>query len=122
MSKKKKWLGACAFGLYILTWLYGPADHARELTNRAQRLWSEAAATNERMRAPSVPGEDIDVIEIFKDGPRASVDWCIPILPCVMLANSGYSIGPVYGRGGVKIILFYGVGSLELVTLFGWLS
>jgi hypothetical protein len=46
----------------------------------------------------------------------------VPVLPGILLANSDSSHGPLRGRGGVKIILYFGAGSTELCMLWGWLS
>ncbi len=67
-------------------------------------------------------GETYCPIQILSDGPNTSVAWCFPVVPGVLIANSSYVIGPLYGRGGVKVVIFYGFGSFELVTVSGWVS
>jgi hypothetical protein len=49
------------------------------------------------------------------------VSWCVPILPGVLLANSHYVVGPLYGKGGYKLVFYYGWDSREVV-LAGWMS
>jgi hypothetical protein len=59
---------------------------------------------------------------VHEKGPIFGVDWCVPLLPGVLLADSYYSVGPLYARGGVKIVVWYGVGSLEGPLIWGWLT
>lgn len=61
-------------------------------------------------------------IGLHPGGPRYGVSWCFPVLPGVLLADSHYTLGPLGGRGGVKVVLYYGVGSTGLCTLWCWLS
>ncbi len=50
------------------------------------------------------------------------MDWCFPLLPGVLITNSWYQCGPLFGKGGVKLVLYYGVGSMEILTMNGWIS
>jgi hypothetical protein len=61
--------------------------------------------------------EDQLATHIHPDGPSSNVDWCFPVLPGILLTESGYSIGPRCGTEGVKIIYFYGFGCVELVKI-----
>lgn len=67
-----------------------------------------------------VPSENVP--HIFKGGPATGVDWCFPLLPGILITNSWYQCGPLFGKGGVKLVLYYGVGSLEILALNGWIS
>ncbi len=115
---RKKWLLiGSAIALYVLTWLLGPAGHARELQEQAQRLWSEADASN-RFMSEFGGG----YYQLIPNGPHTKVNWCVPVLPGLMLANSEYHIARLYGAGGYKLVLFYGYGTVELGTVVGWIS
>lgn len=104
--------------LYLLTWIYGPAEHARELKDRASRLWAVADLTNRSDIESGFEG----TYELVPGGPRTNVNWCVPVMPGLMLANSEYHIARLYATGGYKVVLFYGFGSIELVTVIGWIS
>jgi prepilin-type processing-associated H-X9-DG protein len=83
--------------LHALTWAGGCLTHSRELDSRARRIY---AAAPKGYRSES--------------GPATGITWCIPLLPGVLLANSWYVVGPSWGEGGVKIVLYYGFGAKEL--------
>jgi hypothetical protein len=115
--------------LYAVTWAGGWISHSREIRSRARRMYADAqkydreiADTHQKAGlslhdAPS---------RLNKDGPSADVNWCIPLLPGVLLADSWYVIGPRWGEGGGKIVLYYGFGSRELnyrlCRPWGWQS
>lgn len=75
--------------LYAVTWIGGWITHARDL---------DACAARDK-------------------GFNAGIAWCFPILPGILVADSGYTIGPKHANDGVKVVLFYGFGSVELVRL-----
>jgi hypothetical protein len=121
---RRKWLIAIAvFAAYLATWIGGWQSHSKELEARAQRYWMEASAKNSEMtRIARGYGQEYEPIELSEGGARAHVDWCVPVLPGVLIADSSYIVGPLYGRGGYKVVVFYGLGSAELFTLSGWIS
>jgi hypothetical protein len=62
-----------------------------------------------------------DLIELRQGGPATKVKWSFPLLPGVLVTDSWYSIGPLWAEGGVKLVFYYGIDSVEL-TLFGWIT
>jgi len=122
--RKREWLLVTVLsGCYLATWIGGWVSHAREIETRAWRTWNDATSRNremERLAAASQPHHG--PIELCKGGPHTGVGWCFPILPGVLVADSYYTVGPLWAAGGVKLVLFYGFGSTELVTIFGWVS
>ncbi|MBN2446588.1 MAG: hypothetical protein JXO22_07680 [Phycisphaerae bacterium] len=109
--------------LYGATCVGGWVSHAKELDDRAERLWralhqadTELAATAAKLGGP-VPRANAR-----RNGPCAGVDWCFPLLPGVLIADSYYVTGRLSGEGGVKIIVYWRLGSRELTTLWGWIS
>jgi hypothetical protein len=60
---------------------------------------------------------DVDARAKRVKGYSAHVDWCFPVLPGLLVADSGYTIGPKHADDGIKIVLFYGIGSVEIVRL-----
>lgn len=122
---KRKIIAGVAI-LYALTWMGGWITHSRELQASAWQMYADAKK------------QDREMAELFqkeghglyyapdhlssKNGPSAKVNWCVPILPGVLLANSYYVIGPLWGKGGVKIVLYYVFGAKELVYISRWVS
>lgn len=110
--------------LYAITWVGGWISHQRSLLAHARHLYEEAQSS-EREEAVHYKqeGSMYQPRRITRDGgPIASVSWCFPVLPGVLLADSHYVVGPLYGRGGISIILYYGVGSYQLGPIGGWIS
>jgi hypothetical protein len=87
-------------------------------------LWSEANERNTKYaQRAAKTGEYFLPVELRAGGPWAEVHWCVPILPGLLIADSDYAIGRLYGRGGIKLVLFYGNGSKELCFISsGWSS
>jgi hypothetical protein len=55
-------------------------------------------------------------------GPEAGVNWAVPLLPGVLLADSSEVFGPLNGHGGAKVLLYYAGGTIVVCELWGWLS
>ena len=103
--------------LYGLTWVGGYYTHKRALSGFAQRLYVEAQDL-ERKQAALRGGS-----RITRDGgPFTRINWCVPVLPGILLADSEYTIGPRYGQGGLSILVYYGVGCLQFGPIIGWIS
>ncbi len=109
--------------LYLLTWIGGYYSHSATLKRETQKLYDAAKqrdaeiadiAAKERSEAPRP--------QVHKDGPVSKVEWCFPVLPGILLADSYYVVGPLYGRGGVKIVVYYGFGSWATEPIWGWIS
>ena len=67
-----------------------------------------------------VTGEDGRIAGLCttRGGPTSHVYWCFPLLPGVLLVDSDYCVGPMYAGGGVKVVLYYGIGSTEALHIF----
>lgn len=115
------WLVIAA--LYGLTWIGGSIFHQRMLAAQAQQLYDKARArelevAEWNMREGSTPPR-----RVTRDGgPIAKVKWCLPILPGVLVVDSYYVIGPLFGKGGVSLVIYYGLGSREFLPIWGWRS
>jgi hypothetical protein len=109
--KRRFWLRAgFLLVLYLVTWVGGWAAHAWDLEAEAQRIWAEL--NRQRFLA--------DFTVLREGGPRTHVDWCFPVLPGLLVAKSWYSVSPGSERGGVKLVLFFGIGSAELMEIYRW--
>ena len=117
-SRKRKPM--IVFGVMIAafawTWLAGPGRYARDLEDRARRTWKAGLEMEEQIHQKEaeegLPSRKI----VFPGGPYTEVRWCYPILPFVLLADSRYSIGPLWGKTGVKIVIFYGFSTADFDT------
>jgi hypothetical protein len=89
MSRRKWRIAVVLLLLYVVTWVGGWITHAQEVHAQAKR----------------------------EHGYCAHVDWCFPVLPGFLVADSGYTIGLKHADDGIKIVLFYGIGSVEIVRL-----
>ncbi|MBT3200541.1 MAG: hypothetical protein HN350_11550 [Phycisphaerales bacterium] len=109
--------------LYVLTWMGGSYSHSKDIELEAERVYSTARKSltliNEKRVEEGLPPEELRLRE---GGPITRVNWSIPILPCVLLANSDMTIGPLHGEGGIRIVLYYGFGSWYSGVIFGWRS
>jgi hypothetical protein len=112
---RSRWTWLVVIALYAVTWVGGWISHARQLREETESSWKYLKARF-GTETESLPLSRY----VHKDGPRYYVSWCLPILPGLLLADSGESIGPLSGHGGLKLVLYYGVGSSELAMLCGW--
>lgn len=87
-----------------------------------QRAEAEKAKFLEWQRQGLVPADEVYSTELLAGGPKSAVNWCLPILPAVLLADSEYVVGPLYGSGSAKIVFYFGSGSVTLLELWGWRS
>jgi len=72
-------------------------------------------------KAAQVSPDEIHKPELLKEGPIVKINWCVPFLPFVLIADSEYCIGPLWARGGTKIIIWYILGSTT-ISLSNWVS
>jgi hypothetical protein len=111
--------------LYVITWIGGVADHARELDADTRARYRRAADGEEAewafQRAMHGGGKTFSSA-LRPGGPISGVNWSVPILPGVLLVDSYYSLGPNYSQGHAKIVLYYGLGTVTVCKLWGWLT
>ena len=124
MNKKNKTLFLLAI-LYAITWVGGWITYEIDIKATANKNYIAAQKGYQKMMEFSKElglrvNDTID--HLHKNGPKAGVDFCFPILPCVLLADSYSSIGPRNGESGVKIVLYYGLGTKELFSIWGSIS
>jgi hypothetical protein len=109
--------------LYLVTWIGGWVSHSAALKRDAQRRYEAAQKSDAEYAALAAKeGQPPSRPQAGKTGPHTDVSWCFPILPGVLIADSYYVVGPLYGRGGIKVVIFYGFGSLASEPLWGWIS
>ena len=110
--------------LYAITWVGGCVSHQRSLSAHARHLYQEAQLQErEEVASYKQEGSNYQPRRITRDGgPIARVNWCFPPLPGILVADSYYVVGPLYGRGGVSIIVYYGFGCCQLGPIWGWIS
>jgi hypothetical protein len=122
MTVRKKLTVALIGVLYLVTWVGGWIQHSHDLE---RATWSNYRAieklNTERIEYAKESRTEPFLVKLFEGGPVARVNWCIPLLPGVLLADSDSVPGPLGGYGGPKFVLYYGFGSTELFW-FGWIS
>lgn len=110
-------------GAYAGTWRGGRPAHERQLARDADRLYLHSQAREQALARDLEQGGRHPLERMTRDGgPKTGVDWCQPILPGVLVADSYYIIGPLHGRGGINLIVYYGFGCVQIGPIFGWIS
>jgi hypothetical protein len=122
MRQRKWFLPLLILGLYAVTWVGGWITHAHDLEASALDQYRWVQQRNAERAANSTDAEPPVLLELHKGGPSTGVNWCVPLLPGILLADSYSSIGPLGGNGGGKIVLYYGTGTVVLCNLWGWMS
>ena len=110
--------------LYAGTWVGGWHSHATQLQSSAQKLYHEAreeeASKKAFWREKGFSESPESVIR--PQGPKTDISWSLPILPGILIADSSFSIGPLWGEGGIKIVIYYGFGSFAIGPIWGWMA
>ncbi len=121
MSKRKRTIAIVILSLYAFTWSGGWIAHSRDLGQRTsafhEMLKRRTIEKYEEARARGANEEEFARIRVFghsEEGPWWRVNWCVPLLPGILLADSESASGPLCGGGTREIVLFYGFGSMEL--------
>ena len=109
--------------LYAVTWVGGYYTHKRGLARYAQRLYTEAQVFEREQTEFNIQEGIATPRRITLDGgPFTKVKWCFPVLPGILLTDSYYVVGPLFARGGISVLLYYGLGCLQLGPIWGWIS
>lgn len=122
MKRRSRFIVAIVVA-YLITWVGGWFAHQREMSVLARQLYKSAEASNAKELEWEREGlEEAMPIKLLPNGPKAGMNWCFPLLPGVLVVDCSYVVGPLFGKGTTKIVLFYGFGSITLVELWGWIS
>ncbi len=109
--------------LYLFTWVGGWIVASRQIKSEATAIYEKGLKVYfERVLYYEKRGSITHRLPYNPAGPTASVKWCVPLLPGILLMDSGYCIGPLWAKSGTKIVFFYGFGCIELVYLYTWFS
>jgi hypothetical protein len=113
----------CLIPLYLLTWIGGYLSHSASLKRETETLYDRVKQVDDEYTASAAKeGREAPRPILSKNGPVSKVEWCFPVLPGVHIADSYYVVGPLYGRGGIKIVIYYGFGSWAIGPIWGWIS
>jgi hypothetical protein len=120
MSRRRKYvLGAVGIALYGATWVGGPPTYVRNFNSEVEDQYMAAQRFLERLPADSRLRES----HALRNGaPEAVVRWCVAVLPGVLLAHSSYSVAQLNGRVGMRLVLYYGFGTVVLCDMWEWIS
>jgi len=106
---------------YLATWLGGWRAYAAQLQASAKVRYGEAEAIFTQ-DYPAQRNEDRPIFaQLRAGGPATGVYWAFPLLPGVLLVEDYENLGPLNQRGGVKVLLYYGAGTVVLAN-FGWIT
>jgi len=109
--------------LYIITWVGGYYGHSATLKRETEIRYENAKKADlEYAALAAKEGAKPLRPQVSKNGPISKVEWCVPVLPGILIADSYYVVGPLYGRGGVKIVVYYGFGSWASEPIWGWIT
>lgn len=108
--------------LYLATWVGGWKSHAEQMKETAEAKYKAIELSNQQLaeedREFGIQQRPIPL----HSRPHWGVSWCVPLLPGVLLTDSYFSVSPMGGRGGVKVVIYYGFNSTELCMLWGWIA
>jgi|SRR5579862_4027918 len=118
----------CLIPLYVITGIGGYYSHSATLRRETQSIY-DRAKERDHVDADIAAKMGIKPRQprVFETGPTdlkplCKVNWCVPVLPGVLFANSYYQVGPLFGKGGFKIVIYYGFGSWAIGPIWGWIS
>lgn len=119
-------LSLCVVALYVLTGIGGWQTYVRYMQAQSEEGYAHylqwVQRCNEKRAETDIAPEEP---QPRRDGPHPFVRWCVPILPGVLMAKSGFtgtgreSDGErtFYENGGMRIVLYWGVGASEVLYL-----
>jgi hypothetical protein len=123
MKRRRRIVWAVVLLLYAVTWVGGWITHAHDLQASARAGYQRVQEYQSEWTASKPAGKELPIyLRLLEGGPATGVKWCVPLLPGVLLADSLSSLGPLLGHGGGKIVLYYGVGSVVVCDLWGWMA
>jgi hypothetical protein len=109
--------------LYVVTGIGGSLCHSRDLEASAWENYRELERRNAAaLAAARAEGDEPFLMELYEGGPVTGVNWCVPVLPGILLVDSYSACGPMGGRGTAKVVAYYGTGSMIVCELWGWMS
>jgi hypothetical protein len=110
MRKLRRWLAVILL-LYLIAWVGGWITHALTWQAQLQATWRSNKRYHEKKEELARQWGSEEYLQIVKedraarlwpDGPIASVDWCLPLLPGVLLSSTHAEVGPLAGGGNVQ--------------------
>jgi hypothetical protein len=129
---RRRWLLAIIVALlYLATWVGGWITHARQWKAQEQALWErgeqrvrEKEEMALKLGGPAVAAEvkEYNKMTHWPDGPKGGVNWCVPLLPGVLLSSTELSVGPLAGCGDLNLVVYYGFGAAIVGSMRTWLA
>jgi hypothetical protein len=97
--------------LYVATWVGGPRAYRRDFEKFAAEAHRRAVEMDkdwERAKISAAGGMHPRMKIASPTGPHTQIEWCIPLFPGLLPVNSSYSVGPLWGDSGTKLIWYNG--------------
>lgn len=126
MSRRKPGILLALATLYVLTGIGGWQTYVRYMQAQSDQSYAHylqwvQRSNEKRAEAGMVP----EMPQPRSDGPHPFVQWCVPVLPGVLMAKSGFTgtgrkddgVRTFYENGGIRIVLYWGAGSSEVLSL-----
>jgi hypothetical protein len=105
--------------LYLVTWIGGWHAHAEHVKADAREAYDHYQKANAIVAAEArLTGQPANRYDLYPGGPQAQVHWAAPVLPGVLLARSSMAVGPGRGREEAGLVLYYGVGTHNLLMKY----
>lgn len=121
MAPRKRILKATLVGLYLATWVGGWLQFALDSQERAQERRDRQIEYLELWKSQHPGREEPIFLAVHPTGPHVRVNWAVPVLPGVLVADLQSSDGPLIDHSGTCLVLYYGVGTVELGCFSWWL-
>lgn len=110
---------------YVTTWRLAPTLVKQYCIDQAEHLYADGLAEQarrEKMRKDL--GEETNPSRpiVNPGGPRVTIGLNLPILPCVLVVNNNYVVGPLWAKGQVSFFFYYGLGVARMFEITMWVS
>ena len=116
----------CIAVLYVFTWIGGWQTYVRDMQTMADRDYVHYVQWEQRNNERRAQAGMASLTPNPRtDGPHPFVQWCVPILPGVLVAKSGFTgtgreddgVRTFYENGGIRIVLYWVVRTSEVLPL-----
>jgi len=95
--------------LYVATWVGGARGYRRDFEKFAAEAHRYLVEEDKKWEKIGAAGGMRPHMKLASPtGPHTKVEWCMPLFPGLLLVNSSYSAGPLWGEGGTKLIWYNG--------------
>ncbi|MBY0229796.1 MAG: hypothetical protein K2W96_10990 [Gemmataceae bacterium] len=103
---RRRWFWPVVALIDAVTWIGGWIAHQRDLAQAAGELYRRMQDRNREDHGEE-NGPDRPIwARLHESGPWTRVNWCFPLLPGVLLAESAEGYGPLRAHGSFKLVVW----------------